>query len=154
MPIQQINHGATQGYQVRVGPRHASLTKFFAIKKHGGPRKALARARQAEADLLLQAEPLAPRDGPRAKPGANNTSGVVGIRPRYAVFSETPYLYFVVSWSEAGRARCTSFSAEKHGLLGALKLALERRASATGTPHELTPRQAWRRMKHLVVERG
>ena len=41
MSIQQINYGSTQGYQVRVGPRTAAMTKFFAVRKYGGARKAL-----------------------------------------------------------------------------------------------------------------
>ena len=31
MSIQRIVHGSTDGFQVRVGPRHAVLTKFFAV---------------------------------------------------------------------------------------------------------------------------
>jgi len=150
MAIQLIDHGSTQGYQVRVGPRHAALTKFFAVRKHGGPRKALAAARAAESQLARQTEAPASRTGARRQAPANNTSGVVGVRPRYVVFSDVPYLYFVASWSVDGKPRCTSFSAEKHGLLGALELAMRRRGKAIGVPCEITPRQAWSRMKHLV----
>ena len=151
MPIQQINHGSTQGYQVRVGPRHAALTKFFASRKYGGARKALAHAKAAEAQLRKVAEPTAERHGARRVEQANNTSGLVGVRPRYELYSDHPYLYFVASWSVNGRACSTSFSAEKHGKLGALALAMERREKATGTRYTLTPRQAWNRMKHLVA---
>ena len=150
MSIQRIHYGSTQGYQVRVGPRHAALTKFFAERKYGGARKALAQAKAAEVALLKLAEPTQPRRGARQSAQANNTSGLVGIRPRYELFSEHPYLYFVASWSVDGKASGTSFSAEKHGMLGALKLAMERREKATGTRYALTPRQAWNRMKHLV----
>ena len=151
MPIQLINSGSTQGYQVRVGPRHALQTKFFAARKHGGVRKALAAARAAEAELQLVALPTTSRSGARTQVASNNTSGVVGIRPRYAVFADHPYLYFTASWCEAGQARGTSYSAHKHGLLGALKLAMERREKATGVRHDLTTRQAWHRMKHLLA---
>ena len=150
MSIQPINSGSTQGYQVRVGPRHAALTKFFAVRKYGGARKALARARAAEAELLKIALPTTDRHGARNAAQANNTSGLVGIRPRYVQFSEHPYLYFVASWSVNGKACSTSYSAEKHGKIGALQLAMERRAKATGVRYDVTPRQAWNRMKHLV----
>lgn len=150
MPIQLIDSGSTLGYQVRVGPRHAVLTKFFAVRKHGGRRKALAAAREAEMRLAKQAEAPAAKTGARIAPHANNTSGLVGVRPRLLLFSEVPYLYFVASWSVGGRARSTSFSAEKHGVLGALELAMKRRERATGTRYAVTPRQAWRRMKRLV----
>ena len=151
MSIQKIEYGSTNGYQVRVGPRHAAITKFFAVRKYGGRRKALAEARVAEVAMQQIAPPTSPRVGPRIKAAANNTSGLVGVRPRYTMFSDTPYLSFVASWSKAGKAYCTSYSAEKHGMLGALKLAMERREKATGVRHELSPRQALNRMKHLIA---
>jgi len=151
MPIQLIDHGSTQGYQVRVGPRKAALTKFFAVRKHGGPRKALAAARAAESRLAKLAQPPSPKKGPRRQVATNNTSGLVGVRPRYLLFSDTPYLYFVASWSVDGKPRCTSYSAEKHGLLGALELAMKRREKATGMRYGVSPRQAWQRMKHLAA---
>ena len=153
MSIQYINHGSTLGYQVRVGPRHAALTKFFAERKYGGKRKALAQARAAEADLQKIAPPTAHRSGARISAQANNTSGLVGIRPRYVLFSEHPYLYFVASWSVDGKAHSTSFSAERHGKLIALQMAMERREKATGVRYALTPRQALNRMKHLLSRR-
>ena len=153
MSIQHISHGSTQGYQVRVGPRHASLTKFFAVRKYGGQRKALAQAKAAEADLRKIAEPVSQRRGARLIEQANNTSGLVGIRPRYELYSEHPYLYFVASWSVDGKASSTSYSAEKHGMMGALKMAMTRREKATGTTYSMTPRQAWNRMRHLVSGR-
>ena len=153
MPIQPIRHGSTQGYQVRVGPRHASITKFFAVRKYGGARKALAQARAAEAELQKLAPPTTPRKGARVVAQTNNTSGVVGIRPRYVQFSDHPYLYFVASWSVNGKPRSTSYSAERHGKLDALKMAMARREKATGIRYELTPRQALNRMKHLLSVR-
>jgi len=150
MSIQPINHGSTQGYQVRVGPRNASMTKFFAVRKYGGARKALAQARAAEAEMQKLAPPPASRKGARVVKQSNNTSGVIGIRPRYVMFSEHPYLYFIASWSVDGKARSTSFSAERHGKLGALKMAMERREKATGLKYELTVKQALNRMKHLL----
>jgi hypothetical protein len=153
MPIQPINHGSTVGYQVRVGPRNASVTRFFALRKYGGARKALAQAKLAEVELSKIAEPTSPRSGARVIAAANNTSGLVGIRPRYVLFSEHPYLYIVASWSENGRACSTSFSAERHGLIAAIKMAMDRRAKATGVRSDLSPRQALNRMKHLLSER-
>ncbi len=153
MAIQHISHGSTQGYQVRVGPRHASMTKFFAVRKYGGMRKALAHARAAEAELQKIAPPTTSRTGARVVTQANNTSGVIGIRPRYVMFSEHPYLYFVASWSVDGKARSTSFSAERHGKIVALKMAMARREKETGVEYELTPRQVLNRMKHLLSTR-
>lgn len=150
MSIQRISHGSTQGYQVRVGPRHASMTKFFAVRKYGGVRKALAQARAAEAELRKIAPPTTSRNGARVVAQANNTSGVIGIRPRYVMFSEHPYLYFVASWSVNGKARSTSFSAERHGKLAALQMAMDKREEATGIKYVLTPRQALNRMKRLI----
>ena len=151
MSIQRIESGSTNGYQVRVGPRHAALTKFFAVRKYGGVRKALAEARAAEAMLQQTAQPTSPRVGPRKTAQSNNTSGLIGVRPRYTVFGETPYLYFVASWSKNGKAYSTSYSAEKHGLLGSLKLAMEKREKATGLRYDMSPRVALNRMKHLIA---
>jgi len=151
MSIQRIESGSTNGFQVRVGPRHASLTKFFAVRKYGGARKALAEARAAEVALQRDAAPTSPRVGPRITAQANNTSGLIGVRPRYTMFSDTPYLYFVASWSKHGKAHSTSFSAEKHGMLGALQMAMEKREKATGIRYDLSPRQALNRMKHLIA---
>ena len=151
MSIQRIESGSTNGYQVRVGPRHASLTKFFAVRKYGGIRNALAEARAAEAVMRHEALPTSPRVGPRHRAQVNNTSGLIGVRPRYTLFARTPYLYFVASWSKHGKAYSTSFSAEKHGMLGALTLAMQRREKATGLACELTPRQALNRMRHLIT---
>lgn len=151
MSIQRIEYGSTNGYQVRVGPRHAAMTKFFAVRKYGGVRKALAEARAAEAVMQQTAPPSSPRVGPRKTAQANNTSGLIGVRPRYTVFGETPYLYFVVSWSKNGKAHCTSYSAEKHGMLGALTLAMEKREKATGVRYSMSPRAALNRMKHLIA---
>ena len=153
MPIQHINHGSTVGYQVRVGPRHASMTRFFAVRKYGGARKALAQAKLAEGELSKIAGPTSSRKGARVIAASNNTSGLVGIRPRYVMFSEHPYLYIVASWSNNGKACSTSFSAERHGLIGAVKLAMDRRVKATGVAYDLTPRQALNRMKHLLSAR-
>jgi hypothetical protein len=150
MSIQRIEHGSTNGFQVRVGPRHAAVTKFFAVRKYGGVRKALAEARAAESRLRETAPQPAPRTGPRKTRQVNNTSGLVGVRPRYTMFADTPYLYFVASWSKGGKAFCTSYSAEKHGTLGALQMAMERREKATGLRYEITPRKALNQMKHLI----
>ena len=152
MSIQPIHSGSTHGYQVRVGPRHATQTKFFALRKHGGARKALAQARAAEIAMKLTAEPTSLRTGARSAKPANNTSGVVGIRPRYELYSDHLRLSFVASWSENSKACSTSFSTAKHGLIGALKLAMARREEATGQPCELSARQALNRMKHLITE--
>ena len=153
MSIQRIESGSTNGYQVRVGPRHAALTKFFAVRKYGGVRKALAEARAAEITLQKRAQPTSPREGARSTAQANNTSGLIGIRPRYVQFSEHPYLYFVASWSVNGKPRSTSFSAERHGKLVALQMAMQRREKGTGMKYEMTARQALNRMKHLLSAR-
>ena len=150
MSIQHIDHGSTQGYQVRVGPHRALLTKFFAVRKYGGARKALAHAKAAEVAMKKIAEPVSPRHGARVTAQANNTSGLVGVRPRYELYTEHPYLYFVATWCINGKACSTGYSAEKHGKLGALKMAMDRREKATGVKYEVSPRQAWNRMKHLV----
>lgn len=151
MAIQHINHGSTHGYQVRVGPRNASMTKFFAVRKYGGMRKALAQARVAEGEMKKQAPAITPRHGPRAVVQVNNTSGIIGVRPRYVLFSDHPYLYFVASWSLGGKAHSTSFSAERHGRMGALDLAMKRREEVTGVAYDVTPRQAMNRMRHLIL---
>jgi hypothetical protein len=101
------------------------MTKFFAVRKYGGVRKALAQARAAEAELKKLAPPTTPRKGARVVAQTNNTSGVIGIRPRFVLFSDHPYLYFVASWSVNGKPRSTSYSAERHGKLDALGMAME-----------------------------
>jgi hypothetical protein len=67
------------------------------------------------------------------------------------MLSDTPYLYFVASWSKNGKAYSTSYSAEKHGMLGALTLAMQKREKATGVRYNLSPRKALNRMKHLIA---
>ncbi len=151
MSIQRIESGSTNGYQVRVGPRHAAITKFFAVRKYGGVRKAFAEAQIAETSLQEQVAPKLSRHGARRAANANNSSGVVGVRPRYVIFAEQPYLYFVASWSIDGKAHSTSFSAEKHGTLVALEMALKRRAKATGVRASHTPGEALALMKHLIA---
>lgn len=129
------------------------MTRFFAVRKYGGARKALAYARAAEVELQKLAPPTMSRSGARVVAQANNTSGVIGIRPRYVMFAEHPYLYFVASGSIEGKAWSTSFSAERHGKMVALKMAMARREKATGVKYDMTPRQVLNRMKHLLSAR-
>jgi hypothetical protein len=145
------------GWQVRAGPRDAQKTVYFSDKKYGGREAAEAAAKQALSDIEAKAPPVRPKNGPRANKQANNKSGVVGVRPAYrrgSKQSENTYLYIQASWSEGGIPCCAAYSTTKHGLLEAVRLALEARAKGTKTPVELTPRQAWERMRHLVTERG
>ena len=74
-----------------MGSLRAALTKFFAVRKYGGLRKALAEARLAEAALQRTAQPITSRIGPGLTAQANNTSGLIGVRPRYTMFGDTPY---------------------------------------------------------------
>lgn len=147
MAIHFIDYKATQGYQFRVGPRHALLTKFFAVRKHGGKYKALVLARAAEVD----AEPTTSKAGPRLRPAINNASGVVGIRPRYMLHLNQLSLCLVASWCAQGKSRSTSYSAERHRKLEALPLAMACRERGTGMKFEITPRQAFSRMKYLLT---
>ena len=114
----------------------------------------MALALPASANELQKlAPPTMSRSGARVVAQANNTSGVIGIRPRYVMFAEHPYLYFVASGSIEGKAWSTSFSAERHGKMVALKMAMARREKATGVKYDMTPRQALNRMKHLLSAR-
>lgn len=59
---------------------------------------------------------------------SNNTSGMVGIRVRWAEYSGgEPYPELVVNYVMDGKTRITSMSLNKHGVEGALTLALKLR---------------------------
>ena len=162
MPFKvRIDHNYTHGWQVRVGPVGPDqVTSFFADRKHGGV-EAAGRAADAAMGAMAQGAPAErPRHGARSKAQSNNTSGIIGIRPVYRrgkygkAKSKSLYLYMQVSWSEHGTPCCSAFSAHKHGVLGAVEMALTRRQEKTGALLNLTPRQAWNRMRHLTVGRA
>lgn len=140
MPIQRIDHKGALGFQVRVGPRVNVWTKYFAVSKYGHD-KALKLAQEAEA-VMLKRHPGPLGRGPGHHLGGVTRSGIVGLRLLYVpsrTATAAPLLHIQVRWPSGG----TQVSTQKHGVLEAVRIAMERREAATGTSYGLTPRQAW-----------
>lgn len=139
--------GEPVGYQAVVGPRSATLSRFFSLKKYG-KMEARKRAQAAEQELAAKAQPIRPRTGARTAPQRNNRSGIVGIRPRQVAEG----LVIVATWSDRGRSGYAAFSVNTYGLLGAIERAIDRRETETGVKLNLTARQAWNRMKEAIEQ--
>lgn len=122
MHIQYIP--AYDGYQVRVGSGGPGRTRFVAARKAGGHDAALRAARVAAQDLASRF----PRESRRGKRFANNRSGVPGVAFEWREGVDYSYPYIVGNWTDRlGRQRRFSYSVDRHGLEGAIALALGRR---------------------------
>lgn len=140
MSVFFVKNGSSVGYQARVGSAGVGQSRFFAVRKYG-KRQASALARQAEAAMR---EAHTAKTGPRDRPNANNSSGLVGIGVRTS--GTTGVLFVTVAWREAGRACATSFSTAKLGRVRATELAMRAREVGTGVSYSISARQAWRRL--------
>lgn len=76
---------------------------------------------------------------------SNSTSRVPGLR----LNRRRGYLVIDVSWHVGGRRYGTSYLAHRKPLQ-ATERAMERRQVEVGAEYELTPRQAWARLKATV----
>jgi hypothetical protein len=115
----------TFGYMARVPWQGKMHQKFFSDKKHGDRLGALAAALEwrdkTERDL---GKPRSEEPVAAAAPTSN--TGVLGVS---RVMSGGK-AKMQVTWTENGRVRRTSFSIDRHGERGALKLARAVRVAA------------------------
>jgi len=74
----------------------------------------------------------------------SNSSGVPGLR----LNSRRGRRVIDVTWNAETGVRCsTSYLLTTAGPLHAVAMAMGRREAATGVPYEISPRQAWERLK-------
>lgn len=132
MAIQEIINQKTSehGYQVRVKGR----TRYFSIKKYGGKRATLKEAKLAEQEILKEMGLKSSSERlPQENIGKRNTSGVLGIHIQWRVHHQSinAYAYLSGSWKDKeGNSRMFGYSIDKHGLKGALKMAIAKRKIA------------------------
>ena len=108
--ITRLNSGFNNGWQVRVSRRGIPYSKFFATRKHGGVRKALAAAIEYRDELLEE------------------VGGV--LDPRAGVRKQTHrYPRWIACWPDiaTGRTKTRVFSVKKYGDAAAKRLAREAR---------------------------
>src|SRR6185295_11802277 len=97
---QKHNHG----YYVRVTRNGKTEAKFFPDKSNGGKRAALRAAKERHGQLLQWAESQKKR--PR-KPGARNTSGIIGVNRATNKNGEE---YWQAAWVDgSGKRRNTKY---------------------------------------------
>jgi len=131
--------GVVEGYQLRINGGGAGNSRFFAARKLGGADKALRAARRLARELEL---PKTRKPGGRAlgQLQRNSKTPAAGVRFEWQRFAVSTVLYVVATWSsKQGRPCCTRYSVERHGLQGALELAVAKRVAAGAPKPELSP---------------
>lgn len=125
--------GEIEGYQLRINGGGPGLSKFFAARKLGGADKALRAGRRMARDMGL---PKTRKRG-GSEPGrllSTSKTPAAGIRFEWTPFAVSTVLYVVATWRGAkGRPSSTRYSVKRHGLEGALDLAIASRTSC-GAP--------------------
>lgn len=126
-------NGEVVAYQLRRGRGGPGETKSFSVNKYGGPRKALKAAmEEAKAQGLVVG--LGRGGSPKGRPNSRSSTPAAGIRFVWEEYGNSSVLYVVASWTNPdGRPAQSSWSTAKHGLEGALDMAIERRV-ASGAP--------------------
>lgn len=115
----------TYGYMARVPWQGRMHQKFFSDKKYGDRLGALTAA--LEWRDRTERELGKPRsEEPVISPTPTSNTGVLGVSR--VISGGKPKMQ--VTWSENGKVRRTSFSIERHGERGALKLARAKRIEA------------------------
>lgn len=122
--------GKVFGYQLRTG-REAGQSAYFGAASHGGPDQALAAAQARAQSLGLTLG--AGRGSPVGRRTRLSPSPAAGIRWEWHATQASAVLYVVASWMRKGHPCGAKYSTEKHGLEGALDLAIAARTSA-GAP--------------------
>ena len=124
MSISRIDqpHKHNHGYFVRITRNHKTESKFFPDKSNGGKRAALRAAKEYHTQLQGWAESQKKK---RTKPGARNTSGIVGVN---RAVNKTGEEYWQAAWVDSnGRRRNAKFSIKKYGEEKAKKMARKAR---------------------------
>jgi hypothetical protein len=125
--------GVIEGHQLRINGGGAGHSKFFAGGKYGGPDKARRAAERTAKEMGLK---VGSRSGgsEQGRVSSASATGVAGIRFVWIPYPNGAVLSVVATWSDkSGIARVTSYSTHKHGLDGALDLAIAARTS-NGAP--------------------
>ena len=124
MSISRIDqpHKHNHGYFVRITRNHKTESKFFSDKSNGGKRAALRAAKACHAQLMEWADSQQKK---KKKPGARNTSGIVGVN---RAVNKTGEEYWQAAWVDSkGRRRNAKFSTKKYGEEKAKRLARKAR---------------------------
>jgi hypothetical protein len=138
MPVQLIHDSrGWSGYQARYGPCKALRTAYFSVDRYGAEE---AERLANEALRKFSAE-IPAVERPRQKPNP-----IEGMRAQYRAHSPhtLPRLH-IVAWgpSRDGKVKGTAYSAEKHGVLESVRLAMTWREKATGRSYDMTSREVW-----------
>ena len=135
-----------QGYQLRLKDGGPGNSKYFSATKHGGDAKAKSAALAAAKSMGLKIE--RGRGGSVVGRRSRATKVEPGIRFKWVERTSIAVLNVVATWTDAARRpRHTSYSVERHGLDGALDMAIARRVSAGApTPNRSTLLRELRRM--------
>lgn len=140
--IFRIETGNTIGWQVRIERRKRSYSKFFSDALHDGTAPALQAALQWRNTALTRlpdhevatSHLHTPRNKRKAAEAMNRT-GVIGIGfSLYTLRHGDKAPYVTCHWRDpaTGERRSSSFSINKHGLRGALRLACRRLREGQG----------------------
>ncbi len=123
--IRTIKQKTTIAYQVIWGKASKNETAFFSQKIFGTKGALIAAINFKKILDSIHA----PEKNKLIKPYKNNTSGVNGIRLQWdEMRSGNIYAYIVTNYVDAnGRNRGAAYSVNKHGLEGALQLAINKR---------------------------
>ncbi|MGV3484429.1 MAG: transcriptional regulator [Planctomycetaceae bacterium] len=132
MPTQTVAPGITRfdfddrkGYMVRICRRGEHTNEYFADKRCGGKRKALAAAKQRYAELCEMLGPV--QNATKDLLTHRNTTGKVGVHVAYTFDNRWPnceYLAYCASWkSPEGKREKINFSWNKYGEREAWELA-------------------------------
>lgn len=134
MAVQPIKKaGIIVAYQARAGGAGPGHTHSFTVRACGGQAQALAAAQRAEVALLATTGARG-KHGHHTRPGRANTSGIPGILAAH----DGDNLRIRATWHGGS----TGYSVEKHGLEGAMALALAARRKHAKARIDLTPAQA------------
>jgi hypothetical protein len=121
--------GEIIAWQLRVGKGGPGQTRLYSANKLGSPNKAKAAAR-ADCKAMGLVLGLRPGGVPKGTRNRLSPTSSAGIRWEWNEFPNSWVLYVVCSFTQRdGRAGCSRFSTQKHGLEGALDLAIQRRVS-------------------------
>ncbi len=146
--MSRVDSGKMHGWLVRFQRQGVKHGKFFSDSAHGGADAAFDVARAWRDERLRALGPAQASDASRMHTAAarrkNRRSvtrtGVTGIGFQVREFSAQRVPYVTAYWLDAdGRRHHTSFSVQKHGVEGALRLAARARA-ATAEWHGERPR--------------
>lgn len=121
--------GNIEGYQLRINGGGPGLSRFFAARKLGGAEKALRAARRLAREMGL---PKTRKRGgsPQGRLLSTSRTPAAGVRFEWTRFAVSTVLYVVATWRDKkGRPCSTRYSVDRHGVEGALDMAIAKRTS-------------------------